>query len=367
MGLTSSNDRTITTFLFPRVPVVAMGLSTLNQNILALVALVVSAVALITTVLQVLQQYFSSAEGYRRCTKEVMGRWAEGTQRRLRGREFRVEVLFETPVIFLAPPTNTKGPMGLGKPIYYIDGTKESYRDTRVLPHEEQEKADSKALNVRTVDDERASWVTLLSALQREEKDSREWDMRIGSAKKPSRTSLEIKEPNYGLAVGIQSKTRSWDFVPASITRPYATTAMCHLVELTAMLGMYWRVFDNDWNLRAEGNGLILTSVNIHGLGTMVVFYVTGKSVFRQDRMIPSELIKELVFGTVPNIFDDVEYLKKNEDAQSLHINFGSVDDTEATLDSIGCQAATLSNFRKDHKHLFSGKVIFTCPGYKYS
>jgi hypothetical protein len=32
------------------------------------VALLVSLVALVTTVLQVLQQYFSSAEGYRRCT-----------------------------------------------------------------------------------------------------------------------------------------------------------------------------------------------------------------------------------------------------------------------------------------------------------
>jgi Pyruvate/2-oxoacid:ferredoxin oxidoreductase delta subunit len=37
------------------------------QNYLALVALLVSLVALMTTVLQVLQQYFSSAEGYRRC------------------------------------------------------------------------------------------------------------------------------------------------------------------------------------------------------------------------------------------------------------------------------------------------------------
>lgn len=39
----------------------------LNQNIFGLVALLVSLVALLTTVLQVLQQYFSSAEGYRRC------------------------------------------------------------------------------------------------------------------------------------------------------------------------------------------------------------------------------------------------------------------------------------------------------------
>lgn len=43
------------------------GLDNINQNIFGVVALVVSLVALVTTVLQVLQQYFSSAEGYRRC------------------------------------------------------------------------------------------------------------------------------------------------------------------------------------------------------------------------------------------------------------------------------------------------------------
>lgn len=59
-----------------------MGLQSLNQNVLALVALIVSLVALLTTVLQVLQQYFSSADGYRRCAESVMGKWAEGGQRK---------------------------------------------------------------------------------------------------------------------------------------------------------------------------------------------------------------------------------------------------------------------------------------------
>lgn len=43
-----------------------------NQNIFGLVALLVSLVALLTTVLQVLQQYFSSAEGYRRCMRYLL-------------------------------------------------------------------------------------------------------------------------------------------------------------------------------------------------------------------------------------------------------------------------------------------------------
>jgi hypothetical protein len=49
-----------------------MGLQ--RSDVLALIALLISLVALFTTVLQVLQQYFSSAEGYRRCAESVMGK-----------------------------------------------------------------------------------------------------------------------------------------------------------------------------------------------------------------------------------------------------------------------------------------------------
>jgi hypothetical protein len=134
-----------------------MGLDTLNQNIFGLTALLVSLTALVTTVLQVLQQYFSSADGYRRCAESVMGLWAKGTKRKLRMREFRVEVIFETPVIFLAHPKNERGPIS-GRKIHYIDGTPDSYKGTRVLQPLDQEKADELATSrVTTADDERAS------------------------------------------------------------------------------------------------------------------------------------------------------------------------------------------------------------------
>jgi hypothetical protein len=74
---------------------------------------------------------------------------------------------------------------------------------------------------------------------------------------------------------------------------------------MMAMLGLYWRVFDQTtWNLRAEGNGFILSSIQVHGLGVMFVFATTGKSNFKENRVIPCEEIKEIAFGTVPNIFE---------------------------------------------------------------
>ena len=50
-----------------------MGFDSVNQNVFGLIALIVSLVALVSTILQVLQQYYSDAEGYRRCADSVMG------------------------------------------------------------------------------------------------------------------------------------------------------------------------------------------------------------------------------------------------------------------------------------------------------
>ncbi|TGO48021.1 hypothetical protein BOTNAR_0497g00020 [Botryotinia narcissicola] len=313
-------------------------LDNLNQNVFGLVALIVAVIALLTTCLQVAQQYFSSAEGYRRCAESVMGLWSGGTHRQLRIREFRVEVVFEVPVILVAPPDNPWGSI-LFKPIHYIDGTPESYKNTKVRQPDDQRKKDKETIQrIHTADDERASWVTLLSSLQTEELESRIWDEGTRSIRPPPNGHQAIDPPKYELAVGLQVKTRSWDFVPASMTKPYATSAICHLVEMMVLLGMYWKVFDQiQWNLRAEGNGFILTSTTVHGLGVMVVFTVTGKSTFEQDRVIPSNDVKALCFGTVPNIFEEKDYLEEvDTESQSLELKFGSEDDVDLTLESLG-------------------------------
>lgn len=263
-----------------------------------------------------------------------------------------MEVVFETPVIFVAPPDNKNGPI-TDREIHYLDGTEESFNKTRIPKPPQQQQADKQAVaRVQTADDERASWVTLLSTLQNAEAHSRTWDRTTREPGSP------IKPPKYQITVGLQRKTRSWDFIPSSITKPYATSAICHLVEMMAMLGLYWKVFDQSlWLLRAEGNGFILTSTSVHGLGVMVVFAVTGRSMFREDRVIPCDEVKKLAFGTVPNIFEDKDYLNQQTDAQSLELIFGEEEKVTETLESLGCSSETLRRFNKDHKHIFSGKI----------
>jgi len=309
------------------------------SNIIAVVALVISIISFISTAAQVVQQYLASAEGYRRCAKSVMGLWANGTHRKFRKSELRFEVTFETPIIFLAPPENKRGPVPL-RAIYNVDGTKQSYKDTQTMEQEEEKAAQSQDLkSVHTADDERASWVTLLATLQREEKESRQWDR---ANRITPRGPRDYQVPKYTVCVQVQKRLRSWDFMPPAVIKAFATTTICHLVEMTAMLGMYWKAFDPDsWNLRAEGNGFILSSSLVQGLGLMITFSVTGKSRFEDNRPIPCTEIKELSFGSVPSILK-----------QSL--NWGRKQDIVRTLEFVGCNVDTIEKYERRRTHLFS-------------
>jgi hypothetical protein len=64
----------------------------------ALTALIISLVALIATFAQLLQQYFATADGYRQCLPEVMGKeWGSKTRKRMRWRELRYETIYYVP------------------------------------------------------------------------------------------------------------------------------------------------------------------------------------------------------------------------------------------------------------------------------
>lgn len=306
-----------------------------SSDYVSLVALLISLAAFATTLLQVLQQYLASADGYRRCAPSVIGPWSskfrhtelnennansciEGTKRKFRRRELRFEVVFETPVIFLAPPDNKKGPIA-DRDIHNMDGTDESYRISNIYKPEKE----SEEVRISTVDDERASWMTLLAAIQREEADSRAWELKHRHTPR----GINYEKPKYTICHSLQKKTRSWDFMPPAVTKPFATTTVSHLVEMTAMLGMYWKAFEvTKGNVRAEGNGYILTSSPVNGLGLLATFSVTGQSNFEGNRVIPNHDIKELVFGFVPNALD-----------QKAHLEFGHIDRVKKTMTALKC------------------------------
>jgi hypothetical protein len=63
----------------------------------AVAALIIALIALITAIGQLLQVYLGTADGYRRCQSSVMGNWAKRTRLRWRWGQIRFETLYTTP------------------------------------------------------------------------------------------------------------------------------------------------------------------------------------------------------------------------------------------------------------------------------
>jgi hypothetical protein len=327
-------------------------------TIVALVALLISIVALIGTVMQVLQQYFASAAGYSNCGETVIGEWHKSKRRKFRWDELRFEVLFEAPVIFVCPPTNDKGPVR--GPIHFVTGTPESQAATRTRLLAPGEEAKPKDSSLHTADNEQATWVVLLQELQRMERDSQDWEATQFKNNPPRNEMSKFRD--HTLCIALQAKPRSWDTMPQGIKKPYATTTMCHLVEMAAMLGIYWQEFDRSKDkYRAEGNGYVLTGSHVSELGIVFTFQISGQRQFEDNRIVPNDDAKEFVFGLVPTIFrvksDKRRLVIPREEQKDLsNLRLGSVNEFAETLVSFGCNTNTSNILRsgtKKHGHLF--------------
>ncbi|TLD15598.1 uncharacterized protein PgNI_02329 [Pyricularia grisea] len=376
----------------------------------AIASLAIALVALLGTVLQVLQQYYASATGFSNCDERVMGKWSDSKRRVFRWKELRFEVQFETPVMFVCKASNKNGPIK-EKPIDCIDGSEESQVKTKTdplnshiaavrpplgsrpsslvkmsslgFPNERVKtrktgtwnltrtntnssisaKAES-AKRIHTADNEKATWVHLLTEFQRMEAESnnwliaeREWHARKNQLGRCPQPPFRDRE----LVVAVQAKPRSWDTMPSNIKKPYATSTMCHIVEISAMLGLHWKEFDRSKDkYRAEGNGYLLTGTQVPDLGIMFNFQIYGKHGFRDNRTVPSELVKVFSFGIVPTIYSQAKQMPvdfvTDEPEDLEYLLLGSLNEFAETVASFGCNTRTadiLRDDKKKHGHLF--------------
>lgn len=344
-----------------------------DEVIVAVVALIVSVVALSATFMQVLQQYYASAAGYSQCNTKVMGDWAKSKTRRFSWEELRFEVQFDAPVIFVSPPDNKRGPIP-DAPIYFLDGTQKSLDDTWTTSdmylRKEYMMLSTKE-RIHTADNERASWFVLLYAVQRMEAKSNEWQQKqygppgeLTEKYGLPRTPPSLRD-HHTLTVAVQRKRKSWDTMPSSIVKPYATTTMCHLIEMLAALGVYWKEFDRKrdryW---AEGNGFLVLGERLSDLGLMFSVQVYGQCIFESNRVVPVDYVKELCFGYVPTIYRDTIDQSRLRVPSDMPENLGSLQmasirEIGETLTLIGCNNTTVNYFLDDGKrtsHIFPSR-----------
>ena len=90
---------------------------------LSAVALVVSLIALVIAVGQVLQQYVATADGYRNCRKDVIGNWANLTKSPFDWRNLRFETRYVSPHISFIIPED-----------FYKSSTADAEKFDRTLP-----------------------------------------------------------------------------------------------------------------------------------------------------------------------------------------------------------------------------------------
>jgi hypothetical protein len=152
--------------------------------------------------------------------------------------------------------------------------------------------------------------------------------------------------------------------MPPDVKKPYATTVFTHILEIAAMMGIYWKEFDRlKDRYQAEGNGYTLTGAHIPDLGLAFTFQINGKSKFQENRVIPVEEVKELCCGFVSTLFKEnldrrrVEFPDEvPKDLRSLSL--GSKDDIAKTMVLIDCNTDTANYFRSSdgkYSHLFPG------------
>ena len=251
----------------------------------ALTALVVSLIALLATAGQLLQQYFATADGFRRCQPSVMGFWAKKTRLRWRWREFRFETMFAVPRIIYGPVHS-----GTGKDTEIAGGncslvdTDESLRASMTYPG-----WSSFGARRYYSSDELACWIPLLAQLHAQGRETVKF-----FPQKPGAVE------NSTMVPVIQIVQKSWDFMPLDVVRPMASSTVSAVAIMGRRLGMTWKSFDpGSGSMRAEGNGHIITSTMARSLGTILQYSFTSRENAGNCCYIPVREADKLGFGLV--------------------------------------------------------------------
>lgn len=371
----------------------------LEQNdSLALAALLVALVALLNSVLQVLQQYFATADGYRRCSPSVIGEWARFTRRKFIFRELRFETVFASPFICMEVAYDVQELQKLPEAgaIAVLDGSEEMSKwpglksprvnqdDLRDTMKSAQRKSSSSRLDTlqsffqassinswrkgvegkvsngqldRTkswlceefmqmdrdpagdvTENEPVSWISLLQALQNYSSAMR----ACGLATMQDISTGSLRHGRV-LTPTLRLSKKSWDFVPPEVLKPYAVTTVRDIAIMAQLLGLQWTIFNPEEGImRAEGDGCIVTSFQIRPLGTMVSFLKTDKRMEHRRNlhgviMSPLEGAIALGFGILLSHFAK-DYGGQYEAARNYYIY--SVEDCKETIVSLCSNAA---------------------------
>lgn len=337
---------------------------------LAGAALAVALTALAIAVGQLLQQVFSTAEGYRRCQHSVLGPWARKTRLTWRWSQFRFEVKFTTPDIVL----QTNVPMPVSRKVLQ-----------QMLIKREVVAVDHSGINTSSISVERreemstdqVGWISLLKQLEHLQRATWE-ELGAVDTRKPLETPTAIM-----LSPAMALREWSWDFMPPEVVRPLATTTVGTLVVLAHRMGMAWRDLQPSRGyIRAEGNGHTISSTTIRGFGTLVQYTFddsyTPSYAARPHARIHTEAADKLACGIIPGCqalnLPDVHVISSvgtieashssNSSLSSNILSSSSLATVRGSLESIGVSEEIIEIItgQDGHFQLMCDLRSMTCP-----
>ena len=279
---------------------------------IAVVALVVSLVALFVTTLQFYGQIFATAEGTRKCSDSVMGPWSKHKTTRTRWRwrwsEGRFETLFVTPEIFLSPnweaidrishevetvPDRSNTGHVAVQWLKILSTSRHSWwnRDRkfnakrRLVPNPAVLgfNRDLDYLIFRPeysdLSSDLVGWISFLAFVLLGTRDGghpRRATLRNNKSI-PKEGELKATVVSWPYII---YKEHSWDFMPPDAAKPFASTTLSDIAIIVRRTGMVWKEFDlSNGNLRAEGGPHVISSTVIRGLGLVLQYQCLDESL----------------------------------------------------------------------------------------
>ena len=244
---------------------------------IAVVALIVSLVALILTLLSVAQQYAATAYDYRHCSKRTVGGWSRRSSRRFIWNELRFEVLFTTPIISIGLlPSDSMA----GRDIYAVPTTKLDAQ----TPSSEKDQAFASAPNLLSSRSDSVSSSGSRFILYTPEgsqtytSSQLPWFLDLKGTRPEAKCtwlSLLNDAAISHLQIDINERLLSYDFMPDGIKKPFAQIDRKSFLTLMSLFQVSWQ----------EGQGMTergtptgagpyceVTSRNLINFGTVISY-----------------------------------------------------------------------------------------------
>ncbi|TRM69435.1 hypothetical protein BD626DRAFT_474034 [Schizophyllum amplum] len=251
----------------------------------ALAALIVSLVALVVTLLQVVQQYASTAYDYRRCSKRVLGQWAQRTRRHFIFSEVRFEVTFSTPHLSIFFPrdyrTLKRRPTQMSTEQTSLTSTDKrahtsiDTQDIRipVAPKQFVYEADRPSFS---------SWPpTPHKEIQQYDITDQPWFLNFQdpSVSEARCGWLSVLAAAAASDVGLYVKERRWsyDYMPQSLTRPIASADRASFLSLMSLRRVPWRNAGADEVFVGSGPTCEVRINDIQSFGPVYVAEMSSK------------------------------------------------------------------------------------------